>query len=262
MIVSAGEVAYKLEASPCTGIGLIWLDKDLESAMCDPIPAILFDYEGTANIAGILTELADTEFQREGVSRILAHSNDIEDWRVGEAIAQVYLTDHRSCYFPWPVGRDERKRRSSLPGVDLVGFGVDEDGDCLALGEVKTSRQMQSPPSSMHGPSGLRSQIKALRDSTEIRDGLVRYLAQRAKDAPWRSRFEAASTRYLKNPSDVQLYGVLIRDVEANATDLYRGVEALGVDCPVRTRIELLALYLPLGSINGIGQAARRKANV
>ena len=262
MTVAAGKVVYKLGASLCCGIGLVWLDADLESAMCSPVRAILFDYEGAANIAGILTELADTEFEREGVSRILANAADIEDWKVGEAIAEVYLKDHRSCYFPWPVGRDERKAGSSLPGADLVGFGVDEDGDCLAFGEVKTSSQKQYPPSSMYGRSGLAQQMEDLRDSIEIRDGLVKYLAQRSREAPWRSQFETASSRYLKNPSDVQLYGVLVRDVKPDPADLQLRVEALGVDCPIGTRIDLIALYLPLESIGGIGQIATQKTNV
>lgn len=264
MTVAAGTIVYKIGAPQCSGTGLVWLEEDLDNAMRGPVSAILFDDKGTANIASILTELADTDFAREGVERILATPGVVEDWRVGEAIAEVYLTDHRSCHFPWPVGRDERKRGSSLPGADLVGLGIDGDGDCLAFGEVKTSGQVEYPPSSMYGRSGLQRQMEDLRDSRETRDGLLRYLAQRAQGASWRSRFKVASTRYLQNSSDVQLYGVLVRGVEANAADLHLRVEILGTDCPSGTRIELLALYLPSGSINGIGQAAaaRRKANV
>lgn len=143
-----------------------------------------------------------------------------------------------------------------------MGLAVDQYGDCFAFGEVKTSSQNEYPPSSMYGRSGLKRQMEDLRDSTRIRDGLLIYLAQRAGEAPWKGRFKSASARYLQNPSDVHLYGVLIRDVQAEAADLCRRVESLGTDCPTGTQIELLALYVPSGSISGIGQAtaARRRA--
>ena len=92
-----------------------------------------------------------------------------------------------------------------------------------------------------------------------IRDGLLRYLGHRVQAASWRPRFEAASRRYLQNKSDVYLYGVLIRDVPPNANDLRVRVHALGMDRPNETRIELLAIYLPEGCINGIGIAAVAK---
>src|SRR5690606_37858342 len=121
------------------GLGLTWSDDDLNAAMSGSLPAILFDDAGKADIEDILTGLAETEFEQEGLRRVLAHPDDVDDWRVGEARAEAYLTEHRGCCFPWPDGRDERKRGSSLPGADLVGLVGDAQGDCLAFGEVKTS---------------------------------------------------------------------------------------------------------------------------
>lgn len=179
---------------------------------------------------------------------------------MGEAIAEAYLTDHRSCSFPWPDGRDERKGGSSLPGADLAGFGIDWNGDCFAFGEVKTSREERYPPGTMHGRTGLKKQLEDLRDSDAIRDDLVKYLGHRAGSAPWRARFQQATKRYLGNPSDVQLYGVLVRDVEPHQDDLRARVDDLGAECPEGTSIELFALYLPRGSLEGIGEemASRR----
>jgi hypothetical protein len=185
---------------------------------------------------------------------VLQDPDRVEDWRVGEAIAEAYLTDHRSCEFPWPDGRDERKGGSSLPGADLVGFGIDRDGDCFAFGEVKTSREGRYPPGTMHGRTGLKRQLEDLRDSDAIRDDLVRYLAHRAGSASWRARFQRAVHRYLGNPSDVQLYGVLVRDVEPHEDDLRRRVDEFGAGCPKGMCIELLALYLPEESLDGIGE--------
>ena len=185
---------------------------------------------------------------------MLQDPNRVEDWRVGEAIAEAYLTDHRSCRFPWPDGRDERKGGSSLPGADLVGFGIDRDGDCFAFGEVKTSREGRYPPGTMHGRTGLKRQLEDLRDSDAIRDDRVRYLAHRAGSASWRARFQRAVVRYLGNSSDVQLYGVLVRDVEPHKDDLRLRVDELRAGCPEGTCIELLALYLPQESLDGIGE--------
>ena len=220
------------------------------------VDSVLFDDAGRVDIEAILTDLVETEFELEGLKGVLDGPDDIEDWRVGEAIAETYLTHHRSCFFPWPDGRDERKGGSSLPGADLVGLSIDESGDCLAFGEVKTSGEDRYPPSSMYGRTGLRQQMEDLRDNESIRDSLLRYLSYRVRTAPWRPRFEAASKRYLRDKSDVQLYGVLIRDVRPDSQDLRARTQSLCTDRPLATRIELLALYLPEDCIEGIGRSS------
>ena len=175
---------------------------------------------------------------------------------MGEAIAETWLTDHRDCRFPWPDGRDERKRGSSLPGADLVGLHADAQGDCLAFGEVKTSSEDRYPPGAMYGRTGLKQQLEDLRDSTSIRDDLFKYLGYRAKGAVWLQSFRRAGKRYLVNKSDVRLFGFLVRDVSPHKDDVRVRVESLGKGCPDGTRIELIALYLPVGRLEGIGNAA------
>lgn len=256
MTVAAGRIIYTQGDDPCSGVGLEWSSEELNAAMEGRVAAVLFDDEGRADVEEILTGLAETEFAQEGLRSVLADPDDIEDWRVGEAIAETYLTDHRSCYFPWPDGRDERKSGSSLPGADLVGLGTDADGDCLAFGEVKTSSESEYPPSAMYGRTGLKRQLEDLRDREDLRDDLLKYLVHRAKQALWRERLEHAAMRYLRNKSDVQLYGFLVRDVEPNQDDLKVRVHRLAMECPAGTRVELLALYLPEGRIDGIGQVA------
>ena len=135
-------------------MGVRWSNDELNAAMTDRVAAVLFDDEGKANIEEILAGLAETDFAQDGLRRVLEDPDEVEDWRVGEAIAETFLTDHRSCYFPWPDGRDERKGGSSLPGADLVGFGTDDNGDCLAFGEVKTSGESRYPPGAMYGRTG------------------------------------------------------------------------------------------------------------
>ena len=147
MSVAVGRTVYRCGAAPCSGAGLVWGAGELDSALSGPVAMVLFDDEGKANIESILTDLVETDFEQDSLRRILSDPDAVEDWRVGEAIAETYLQVHRACCFPWPDGRDERKSGSSLPGADLVGFGKDGGGDCIAFGEVKTSSQANYPPS-------------------------------------------------------------------------------------------------------------------
>ncbi len=253
--VSEGEIVYRMDGDPCSGVGIRWSEEELNAAIVNRVTAVVFDDEGKANNMEILEGVMGSDFNQDKVrQRILKDRDRVENWRAGEAIAEAYLTDHRSCYFPWPDGRDEKKRGSSLPGADLVGIGTDENGDCLAFGETKTSEEGKHPPRLMSGSTGLEKQLMSLRDCTDIRDELVLYLCTRAKGAPWRSRFEGALRRYHHNSSDVHLFGFLVRDVEPHRDDLRRGFEKLAEDCPQETRVEIIALYLPCDRLKGIGK--------
>lgn len=256
MTVAHGEAVYSLGDPPWTGLGLMWSGEELDAALDGPVAAVLFDDEGKADIEEILRGVGETAFEQDGLRRALADPARIEDWRVGEAIAETWLTDHRDCRFPWPDGRDERKSGSSLPGADLVGLHADAQGDCLAFGEVKTSSDVRQPPGAMYGRTGLKQQLEDLRDSTSIRDDLFKYLGHRAKGADWMERFRRAAKRYLANNSDVRLFGFLVRDISPHENDVRVRVERLGQGCPNSTRIELLALYLPVGRLKGIGAVA------
>ena len=256
--VAPGTTVYEQGTAPCSGTGMAWSDDELDTALDGPVSSILFDDEGNTEIAAIFAGPAD-DFRWERLDGILNDTADVEDWRVGEAIAGAYLEDHRTCLFPWPAGRNRRTSRSSLPGADLVGFGADDAGDCLAFGEVKTSGENRYPPRVMHGSGGLRQQLKALRDREALRHDLFRYLGHHATAAPWLPRFRAAALRYLADTADVQLYGVLVRDVPPDGGDLRTCVQALAADRPPDTRVELLALYLPAGRIDGIGRTASAK---
>lgn len=151
--VDTGNVVYNLGRPPCSGVGLAWSDEELNTALDGRVASVLFDDEGKNNIGNIFAGLAETGFVQDGLQRLLANPDQVENWRVGEAIAEAYLTDHRSCYFPWPDGRNRKKRGASLPGADLVGFGADDGGDCFTFGEVKTSSEQAYPPGIIYGPT-------------------------------------------------------------------------------------------------------------
>ena len=247
MSLPVGEKAYSHGQPPCCGTGVVWTRAEFDEAIKGPVASVLFDDEGRADIREML---GGTEFETAGIENLLHDSDEVDNWRVGEAIADVYLAHHRYCMFPWPSGRDARKSGSSLPGADLVGFGTDDDGDCLAFGEVKTSSQKKCPPKVMYD---MNQQLANLRDRDSIRKSLFKYLGIRARHAEWESRFQAAGKRFLKNNSDVQIYGVLVRDVKPDVGDIRKGVDELADDCPEETSIEFLAIYIPCGEIASLG---------
>ena len=105
----------------------------------------------------------------------------------------------------------------------------------------------------------MKQQLEDLRDSSVIRDDLVRYLGHRATTGvAWKAQFLDAAGRYLANKSDVRVFGLMVRDVPPHKDDVRVRVTALAKDCPASMGIELLAIYLPANSIPTLGQLAAR----
>lgn len=249
----AGKTHYTLGRPPVTGVGLAVSAHNLNKALSGPAKAVVFDDAGIDNIAKLLSGMAETEFAQDQLNSLLSDKREPEDWRVGEAIAEDYLTECKGCQFPWPDSRDERKRGSSLPGADLVGFQSDGEVNRFAFGEVKTSAEKAYPPGAAYGRHGLKQQMEDLRDRIEVRNDLVKYLAHRAAKSSWEGRFRSAAGTYLRNSCDVRIYGILIRDVIPHENDLRARVNNLERDCPASMGIELVALYLPPDSISTLG---------
>ena len=111
MSVPAGQLVYTVERTPCSGVGVEWSSSDMDAAMEHRVPSVLFDWSGDSEIMTLLTDVAESEFGEDSLQRLLDQQDSVEDWRVGEAVAEVYLSDHRQCFFPWPVSRDSRTRR-------------------------------------------------------------------------------------------------------------------------------------------------------
>lgn len=254
LAIAEGALAYQLTHAPAKGSGRSLTQSELDDAIQDPVVAIVFDKPGTAEILPLLAGLAETAFEQDLVSAVLEQNPDVEDWRVGEAIAEGYLCEHRACQFPWPDGRDERRAHSSLPGADLVGFQASTNGFRFAFGEVKTSTQKHYPPNVLSGRSGLIAQLEYLRDEANARSILIRYLAHRAVGASWRSTFEKAFQTYLKDSGDYSIFGFLVRDVDPHEDDLRTRTAALGSKCSAPTDVELISLYLPIDEIAQLGK--------
>lgn len=244
---------YTMGTRPVTGAGFGVSATDLDATLSGPAAAVVFDDAGNDEIVALLGSVADTDFAQDNLDALLNNGREPEAWRVGEALAECYLSACKDCHFPWPDGRDERKRGSSLPGADLVGFQRDGQSDRFAFGEVKTSAENAYPPGVAYGRHGLKQQMEDLRDHRGIRDDLVKYLAHRAARSTWQARYRSAAGVYLRDPCEVRIFGLLIRDVPPHADDLRVRVSNLGEGCPTSMVIELLALYLPQGRIASLG---------
>lgn len=253
---------YELGSPPVTGAGLGVSEELLDEELSGPAAALVFDEAGIRDLGRLLDGLADTDFSRKNLDALLADGPAPEDWRVGEALAERYLTECHDCHFPWPDGRDERRRGSSLPGADLVGFQRRDGRERFAFGEVKTSSHAAYPPGTVYGRHGLQRQMEDLRNRRDVRDGLVCYLGHRAHQAAWRDRYQAAAAVYLNDTCEVRLFGLLVRDVEPHENDLRARAGSLANGCPDSMMIALIALYLPPGSIASLSSkvvASRRQ---
>jgi hypothetical protein len=140
-----------------------------------------------------------------------------------------------------------------------VGFhntNAAENSHRFAFGEVKTSEQEAWPPSVMDGRHGLKRQLENLRDSRNVKDFLMKYLGFHANGTNWLPRYRSAAARYLADPGDVSLFGVLVSDVEPRREDLAGRAGDLAAGCPCGTSIELRAMYLPGKTISSLVQRA------
>jgi hypothetical protein len=248
--VPAGAPAYEADSSPVIARGIAYTADDLDQAIEHRVRQLVLDDAGRLELEALLASLPSTRFEDTALKRILASSPVIEDWRVGEALAEAFLSDHCACLFPWPTGRDIRNPAASPAGTDLVGFEVQGGVTRFAFGEVKTSQQEEWPPSVMFGRHGLVNQIERLRDYVDARDWLVRYLTHHAKGKAWEPKLQAAAARYLSNSNDVALFGFLVRDVKPASGDLQARAEALATACPPATAVSLRAVYLPSQQIS------------
>ena len=244
-IVPAGTPAYLADSLSVVARGIVYSSADLDVAIDQRVRHLVFDETGRAELQTLLATLPTTQFQEAALRNVLQSSQDIEDWRVGEALAEAFLSDHCACFFPWPSGRDVRNPSASPAGTDLVGFEVRDGVTRFAFGEVKTSQQESWPPQVMYGRHGLINQLETLRDSVDAKNWLVRYLGLHSIGKAWEQRLKAAAERYLRDSNDVALFGFLVRDVDPNVADLDARARALGTTCPAATTVSLRAVYLP-----------------
>jgi hypothetical protein len=176
---------------------------------------------------------------------------DVQNFRIGEAFAEVILEQEFSCRFYWNELRDARNPKGNKTGADLVGF-IEVDGRVLFLfGEVKTSSETANrPPQVMTGADGIEKQLRDLYNSRIKRQILISYLKNKIRqfeiDHPFRLDFEISERAYYSNPENYHLTGVLISDIDPDEQDLSVSFNRLRTRILEPKGLKLLALYLPI----------------
>ena len=220
---------------------------DFTQFLTTEVAARVYDEKGSSEFEAHLRGLATTGFQQESLQALLdAAPQEERDWAIGEALAEVHLTQEHGIDWPWNAERDKRTPLASLPGADLVGLMADEDGALLALGEVKCSSEAKNPPQVMYGRSGMANQLDKLADDLGLLHTLLRWLFPRCKGTAHESNFNHAVIRLLESGNRaVALFGILIRDTEPNTQDLCSRGRHLAGRLQAPTSCCLKALHLP-----------------
>ena len=188
---------------------------------------------------------------------------DAQNFRVGEAYAEIILEQEFSCRFHWNENRDARNPKGNKTGADLVGF-IEVGGQVLFLfGEVKTSSETANrPPQVMTSQDGIESQLRDLYSNKEKRRILISYLQNKSRLFPDGHQFKedlnAGIRAYYYGACSYHLIGVLVRDVEPDERDASLSYDRLRSHILEPKGLKLLALYIPilkrewLGIINEI----------
>lgn len=212
-----------------------------------PVAARAHDAAGYDALTEHLRGLSLTGMGQEALEEVLAAEvPETRDWAVGEALAEAVLEAQHDVVLPWNAERDKRNPFASLPGADIVGFQRHGESHRLALGEVKCSSEIQSPPQVMSGRSGITHQLDTLASNLAILCQLLKWLLPRVKGTEHETAFNNASTRYFNSGRrDLALFGVLIRDQTVRETDLQPRGRTLASRLQAPSCCHLLALYLP-----------------
>lgn len=229
-----------------------------------PVKDNLLDREEWQDSLGRLRALRD-ETGFNASPELLADIQALEDeeietqqFRVGEAHAEIALEQEFSCRFHWNENRDARNPKGNKTGADLVGFIEVDDQVLFLFGEVKTSSETANrPPQVMTSRKGIVAQLRDLYSDRSKRLILISYLKNKMRFYPeghlFKADFEASERAYYSGDCDYQLIGVLVRDVDADERDVSVSYGRLKEQILEPKGIKLLALYLPIQKEEWLG---------
>ena len=224
------------------------IDGDIyNSFLKNKVASRLYDEENAQELETCLRGLATTGFAQDSLNAILtAEVPEERSWAIGEAMAEAYLEIEYGITWPWNMERDKRTPKASLPGADLVGFEINNDLIRLALGEVKTSSDINTPPNVMKGRSGMIHQIDNLASNLGLINQILKWLLPRCKGTENEPLFNAAISLLLESGNKaVSLFGVLVRDTQPYELDLKTRGQFLANTLQAPATCQLVAIYLP-----------------
>lgn len=251
-------IDYQHNELNCRGYqGIVFEEEECIRHLQGSVKDNLLDREERENSLERLSALRDeTGFEASNglladIQALEEENIQVQNFRIGEAYAEVILEQVFSCRFYWNELRDARNPKGNKTGADLIGF-IEVDGQVLFLfGEVKTSSETANrPPQVMTGAYGIESQLRDLHGNRIKRQILITYLQSKMRlfpDAhPFKQNFGRGFRAYYSNPEKYHLFGVLIRDVEPDERDLSISYGTLKTQILEPAGLKLLALYLPI----------------
>lgn len=220
---------------------------EFDSFITNEVASRLYDEAGKADFTAHLNSLVSTGFAQDSLQAILeAEQPEERDWAVGEALAEAWLSHEHGVFWPWNMERDKRTALASLPGADLVGFVTQGSETRLALGEVKSSSDRDTPPNVMTGRKGMTRQLENLATDMSLMFTLLRWLQPRCRANNAELHFNGAIRTLLQSGKKAMtLFGVLVRDTQPDERDLRSRGQHLSSIVNAPADCHLLALYLP-----------------
>jgi hypothetical protein len=241
--------------------GMSLNDTEFTQTLSGSVFDSLLDIEVHQDRLSELTGLLETGFsQSENLLADIqalenAEPEDLRNWRIGEALAEVILEENFQCRFHWNELRDARNPKGNKTGADLVGF-IESEGSVLFLfGEVKTSSETANrPPQVMTIADGIESQLKDLYNDRNKRHILITYLKSKTRDLPeehpFKLDYNSALLSYYGNIQLYQLIGVLVRDINPDERDLLISYNRIKTIILKPIGLKLIALYTSIQKSN------------
>jgi hypothetical protein len=218
-------------------------DKLLDTPQRNKMSSILEALKSETGFEKSETLLADIQFLSD-------YSVEVQNFRIGEALAEVCLEKHFNCRFYWNELRDARNPKGNKTGADLVGFIKIGDKVLFLFGEVKTSSERNSPPQVMTNPMGIENQLRDLYNDQNKRLILISYIQNKislSNNSNFKEDFANAIRNYYQsNGSEYLLYGVLVRDTGLNEDDIKHSYDKLKKQVLNPIGLRLLAIYVSI----------------
>jgi hypothetical protein len=218
-------------------------DKLLDTPQRNKMLSILAALKSETGFEKSETLLADIQFLSDD-------SVEVQNFRIGEALAEVCLEKHFNCRFYWNELRDARNPKGNKTGADLVGFIEIENEILFLFGEVKTSSEQKSPPQVMTNPTGIENQLRDLYRDQNKRLILISYIQNKkslSNNLNFKENFaNAIRSYYQSNGSKYLLYGVLVRDTGVNEDDIKQSYDKLKEQVLNPIGLRLFAIYVSI----------------
>jgi hypothetical protein len=233
----------------------VMLGNGFEEYLASRVKDRLYDVQGTEELVDEFGDIVETGFEKEILVDVFRVDLNPDSWKIGEALAECYLEDHEGVRFHYNDIRDAKNPKASFHGADLVGF-VDVNGETIFLfGEVKTSSDRSSPPQVLYGRSGMVQQLEDIKNNSEKRKSLIRWLGFKVNNLsdehPFKIDYKNALTVYLNyDQKKIKLVGILVRDTEPLESDVKSRYEKLKDNLQKEMCLELFALYIPISIDN------------